>query len=76
VADEVVWEDPPPKARGAGAYDAQHEAMKTNPGKWLVWRSDCASVASAGNIARHLRNHHGYEAVARGTKVYARKVAP
>ena len=69
----IKWEDPPEDGRTSYARKSElHAAMRSNPGKWLVW-SDSAS----NSVGTQLRRQ-GYETRTvltgnnRRVKVYAR----
>ncbi len=72
MSDKLIWEEPPPKRAGEKRpCDPRQQAMKDNPGRWLLF----AEEGGTGS-ANWLRSR-GFEVTMRETKngrgrVYAR----
>jgi hypothetical protein len=69
---EIKFDGPPPEDRiGHTQLGAVRQALDAHPGEWGSF--ECVTSQKAAQKSYYLRRR-GYEAVARGKTVYARKV--
>ena len=69
--EQTGWGEPPPDGRSKGGLSAWLNSLKQRPGEW-GWRQYRSAMSCGPTVAEMRRM--GFEAVTRGSRVYARWV--